>query len=312
MGFQDYSGQVVLDMVLTDEGRARLARMDGSFKVAGFSCGDSVIDYRLFDPNNPGGEAYYDAAILATPVMEAITDNGAVMTSRLISINKTNLFYLPILKLNSIFDNAAQQNPSIGMHVVCVDQATEDEFIRDSAGNTNLGMMMGVSITSGSYLRIDQGLDSPDISPQNLLDSELMETQYSVLIDNRFGVICSRAGLQASPTTVDDDQVAAYSFTRGANPDYVQKNSVMLQNTATQVIRGPRGTYTEFKIKASIELNANTYLFNKFGTTALTTAAFQGVSGIGISYQFIDAVVKVLGGTTGNVINVPVRFIKLV
>ena len=49
MGFQDNSGDIILDVVLTDEGRKRLARGDGSFEIVKFGCGDDEINYGLYD-----------------------------------------------------------------------------------------------------------------------------------------------------------------------------------------------------------------------------------------------------------------------
>ena len=49
MGFLDNSGDIILDAVLTDAGRERLARGDGSFKVVKFALGDDEINYQNFD-----------------------------------------------------------------------------------------------------------------------------------------------------------------------------------------------------------------------------------------------------------------------
>ena len=40
MGFLDNSGDIILDAVLTDTGRMRLARGDGSFKIVKFALSD--------------------------------------------------------------------------------------------------------------------------------------------------------------------------------------------------------------------------------------------------------------------------------
>ena len=39
MAFLDNSGDIILDAVLTDTGRMRLARGDGSFKIAKYAFG---------------------------------------------------------------------------------------------------------------------------------------------------------------------------------------------------------------------------------------------------------------------------------
>ena len=73
MGFLDNSGDIILDAVLTDTGRMRLAKGDGSFKIQKFALGDDEIDYNLYDKNNASGSAYYDLEIMQTPILEAFT-----------------------------------------------------------------------------------------------------------------------------------------------------------------------------------------------------------------------------------------------
>ena len=74
MAFLDNSGDIILDAVLTDTGRRRLARGDGTFKVAKFALGDDEINYRLFNAGHASGSAYFDLEVLQTPVLEAFTD----------------------------------------------------------------------------------------------------------------------------------------------------------------------------------------------------------------------------------------------
>ena len=64
MGFQDNSGDIILDVVLTDEGRKRLAKGDGSFEIVKFGCGDDEINYGLYDLT--ASTAYNDLEILQT------------------------------------------------------------------------------------------------------------------------------------------------------------------------------------------------------------------------------------------------------
>ena len=97
MGFLDNSGDIILDVVLTDLGRQRLAKGDGSFNITKFALGDDEIDYSLYDKNNASGSSYYDLEILQSPVFEAFTDNAASMKSKLISIPRNNLLYLPVI-----------------------------------------------------------------------------------------------------------------------------------------------------------------------------------------------------------------------
>ena len=101
MGFLDNSGDIILDAVLTDTGRMRLASGDGSFKIVKFALGDDEIDYSLYDKTNPNGSAYYDLNILQSPILEAFTNNMSSMKSKLLSIKNQQLLYLPVVKLPS-------------------------------------------------------------------------------------------------------------------------------------------------------------------------------------------------------------------
>jgi len=72
MAFLDNSGDIILDAVLTDTGRFRLAKGDGSFKIVKFALGDEEINYGSYNKNHPSGSAYYDLEVLQTPILEAL------------------------------------------------------------------------------------------------------------------------------------------------------------------------------------------------------------------------------------------------
>ena len=69
MAFLDNSGDITIDAVLTDLGREKLARNDGSFRAVAYSFADDEIDYSQFDPTT--GSVFADSKILQTPLMEA-------------------------------------------------------------------------------------------------------------------------------------------------------------------------------------------------------------------------------------------------
>ena len=108
MGFLDNSGDIILDAVLTDTGRMRLAKGDGSFKITKFAFGDDEIDYSLFVAAT--GSAYQDLTIMQTPVFEAFTNNDSSMKSTLLSLTDENLLYLPVLELNEIRSGDVDRN----------------------------------------------------------------------------------------------------------------------------------------------------------------------------------------------------------
>ena len=317
MAFLDNSGDIILDAVLTDTGRARLAKGDGSFRIAKFALSDDEVDYSLYRNSNhpdgahPSGSAYYDLEILMTPVLEAFTNNTSSMKSKLISIPRTNLLFLPVMKINQSSSAATKMNSDLFdgsvAFVVAVDSETEGVFGYDS-GTLRDGVMFGESSTNGSFCRIDQGLDTEDISSRFVIDHDLNETQYIIEIDNRFGTVLDKTGAeQASVSYIDDDNIASYYLSSGQDKTFVEENTERDPDSNTQVIRGPRGTMIEFKIRSSLELNTSMYLFDKLGNEDSIT----GADGQAKDYKFIDSIIRVSGATTGYSVDVPVRFVKL-
>lgn len=310
MGFLNNSGDIILDAVLTDTGRARLARGDGSFKITKFALADDEIDYSLFDTT--AASAQQDLSILQTPVLEAFTNNASSLKSKLLTINLANILYLPVLKVNNIpsstTSNYANAIVSNG-YIVAVDTTTEDLL---TAATTNVGgaavqgLIKGLSIANALQIRVDQGIDSSAVTT---LPSELRETQYIVEFDNRFGVMLDTTSRQLTPSYVDDDDIASY-FVTTADPSSVISNPVSStdrQNQANQVITGPRGTILNFGIEASINLKTSTYLFNTLGTS-INSITFSGAG----TLKAIVSNITVSGGTTGYSISIPIAYVKLI
>ena len=304
-GFLSNDGDILIDCSLTDAGRAMLARGDGSFKVTKYSLSDDEINYGEYDLTASGGSAYFDTNILLTPILESFPNNAISMKSKLISIPRNNILYLPTLALNTITNPYCASYGLTNTFVVCADEATEDEYGVTSGGAAVPGVLYGEELAKGATIRMDQGLDTTAISPKYHLDADLMETQYMIQMDRRFGEIASPAsGNIAQVSYIDDDNVASYYLTTG-DAEFVEKNS-NINVSASEIIDGPRGTILRLRVKASIDLNSTTSLFTELGGTA----SWTGRTGAHNIY-YLDSIIQVIGGTTGNFINIPVRFAKL-
>jgi hypothetical protein len=311
MAFLDNSGDIILDAVLTDTGRARLAKGDGSFKITKFALGDDEIDYTLYNKDNPSGSAYYDLEIMQTPILEAFTNNTSTMKSKLISISRTNLLYLPVILLNEI-DGKGAQMAANNIFYVAVNDATENEFARAEWTTAIIGdLIFGANPKKGTinFIRLDQGLNTTEISPALTLDPDLVETQYIIEMDNRFGSIVDINNNAAAVSFVDDDQIASYYLSRGTDPAFVKNSDQALSDEGvdgTQVIAGPKGTTVDFKIRSSLELTTSDYLFQQLGVATIIT------DNLGIPHDIyqIDSTVRLTGATTGYRVDIPVRFIR--
>lgn len=299
MGFLDNSGDIILDAVLTDHGRKLLAKGDGSFQITKFALGDDEINYTLYNKTHASGSAYYDIQILQTPVLEAFTDNAGSLKTKLVSYSSMNLLFLPVIKINQI----QKKMHSSGTFIVAVDRNTEGtandnaySVATNAAGASIDGILKGESLEGDNFIRIDQGIDSNQISPKQTLDPDLVEDSYIIQIDNRLGKISTVNGDLVPEDYIDDDNIAYYTVDVGLVSQITEDS-----NSQTETIAGPRGTRLEFKIASSIDLNTSTYLFTELGGTSTLESK---------SVRHIDSVVRVTGMKTGYSVDVPVRFVK--
>ena len=311
MAFLDNSGDIILDAVLTDAGRARLARGDGSFKIVKYAFADDEIDYSKYDLNNANGSAYFDINILTTPIIEALTNNTSTMKNRLLSIPKTNLLYLPSMLLNeTTLGTTLSSTTSVqNTYVVSVDSQTDQMFVGSNKlfGDLNLktnGIFLSNTDTStnetdSKAIMADQGMNTTAVSKNFTIDPTLKETQYILEIDNRLGTIADiNSGPQAY-SFLDDDSIASYSF--GTDSALVSS----LNGTSESPIQGARGTRIQFRINPSIELNSSTYLFTLLGSNV--SINFGGGAQ---NFYRIDSNVRITGATTGYRLDVPITFLK--
>jgi hypothetical protein len=345
MAFLDNTGDIILDAVLTDEGRKRLAAGDGSFRIVKFALADDEIDYALYRNNNntagrhTSGSAYYDLNILQTPILEAFTNNTSTMNSRLISYRRNDWLYLPVIKLNNIEDanrKTADSNSTIqayapnGGYVITANKssATTELTYTNTAGMKNGYVGDGNEVLQTPLL-FGQGLDSADLTVKMLSDGDpRRETQYVVELDNRLLQLAPGSGEvnPASPSFIDDDNIASYFlsintddgfFPTGANPSFpafqlgqggtADTNSV-LGNPQTNT--GQYGTRFGFKLLSSDSVQLSNRLFTELGTL---TGKTYGDTAPGLptpNFYAIDTVVRVTGYTTGYRVTVPIQIIR--
>ena len=145
MGFLDNSADIMLDVVLTDHGRMLLARGDGSFQITKFALSDEEIDYSLYNKNHPSGSAYYDLEILQAPILEAFTNNGSTMKTRLQTYTNMELLFLPVLRLNE--RTLSNKRASNGAFMIPVNAETEDNS--GSSVKSGIGRNLDGSIREG-------------------------------------------------------------------------------------------------------------------------------------------------------------------
>ena len=310
MAFLDNSGDIILDAVLTDTGRLRLAKGDGSFNITKFALGDDEINYELYDKNHASGSAYYDIEILQSPVLEAFTNNTSMLKSKLLSISRTNLLYLPIIKNNTSAGIAPNSDsPGLnGIVSISCDEATNDSLEGTGLPNdvTDInGLIDGTQLSNNAAdskrIIFDQGIESNALGAGDkvALDADLTETQYIIEIDNRLGFLAGPNGAQASPSFIDDDNIASYFLSTTTNQEYFEDLGGTTNSAGT--LNGPVGFRLKFLIGPSQNLASSTYLFTQLGSTSTIDST---------SFNHIDTTIRVTGATTGYRVDLPIRFLK--
>lgn len=339
MGFLDNSGDIILDAVLTDVGRKRMA--EGEFKIVKFALGDDEIDYSLYNANHPSGSAYYDLEILQSPVMEAATKQASSIKYGLLSITRTDLVYMPVLELNqkSGIDSVLKHNNII---LLAANKATYNTLAKDAAIGASK-VLEPNTLTPASKVIVESGINSADRQPTRenrdnmVVSTNLLDLQFSVKFDNRF--VSSLISVQprqdqsfanntdgsrnitltafarkkvVSATQFMDNYVTAIADgLEDLVLQYTTESSGDATGTNLSQLGGPRGGMTAMSFAPSTEINAqgtaSPSYYTLYGRTGVAAATLGFTSG---TYDYIDTTIYVQGLTTGASIQLPVRIVR--
>lgn len=345
MGYLDNSGDIILDAVLTDAGRARLAKGDGSFRIVKFALGDDEIDYALYNANANTG--YEDLRILKLPIFEAFTNNTSTLNSKLLTYsNNTSLLYLPVIRSYDRSTGANRFNTLNNGYIAPCDSATYAAALPSALATPAQQRTAGILATqdrtnTNNLIAFDQGLDS-DASLDWLGQDQpdLVEQQYIVEVDDRLLKVSTPltpGRALANPSFVDDDSIASYYFSLSNTPAYFAQqqggpavsnpgdsgaggeyaavfanvdgvNQMDTKGIGTSATTGLFGTRLVFGLATSSDLRNQAVtegLWSKLGI--LESINF----GTGfVNYQRINTVVRVTGVNTGYRADIPVAAIK--
>lgn len=332
MAFLDNSGDIILDAVLTDLGRKRLAA--GNFRISKFALGDEEINYNLFKPTDTRGSAFYDLEIMQTPILEAFTSDQSLMKTRLLSFSRNNLLYMPVLKINDKANNqACRPDASIsGFHLL----ADNDTATSGSASGQShdVGFINGLKNTTAgktSHVCIDQGIDSSEdgLNITQELDPALLETAFIVKVDHRLLRLQAYTGENSyrdlTNQFIDDDAIATYYIIQGQEGSPIlgpresigsRKRTDITPSTTElddiksyEMFAGPLGNVLRFVPRVSNSVQQSTSLFTELGSTGTGLTVRTGTDAMA-NYRYIDTIINVTGVTTGYSIDVPIRIIK--
>tara|TARA_R110000851_G_scaffold133893_4_gene268945 strand:+ start:835 stop:1887 length:1053 start_codon:yes stop_codon:yes gene_type:complete len=348
MAFLDNSGDIILDAVLTDAGRQRMAR--GNFKITKFAFGDEEINYGVFNSSHPSGSAFYDLEVMQTPILEAFTNNTSLMKSKLITMSRNNILFLPTLKLNDNADNGTKTDAGTfsGGYIVLAETNTERNGGAIDFPTLNAGILRGEGQDVSDltdHIAIDQGIDSSEggLSFKSALSDDMIETAFIIRCDHRLlqihyvvdstGQQGGKIGRTVSHTNqfVDDDGIASYyvalgdgtTFIEGkpGTPKRIDDNRVrrnLIGNPDVQtmvgireVFEGPLGSILRLYPRTSMHVRQSSSLFDELGTTVTSGSDIKIKANEDvIIYKYIDTLINVVGVTTGYSIDIPIRIVR--
>tara|TARA_R100001129_G_scaffold53274_1_gene36653 strand:- start:601 stop:1596 length:996 start_codon:yes stop_codon:yes gene_type:complete len=327
MAFLDNSGDIILDAVLTSLGRKRLAQ--GNFTISKFALGDDEIDYNLFNRNHPSGSAFFDLEIMQTPVLEAFTSTNANINYGLTSHTRTDLLYLPVLKVNNLVNSSADTTGS--MYYLAANSETANKLRTYHSSST---YVLEHNQPADTMIFVESGLDTTNLvgdasnRSSYIINTNLLDNSYNIYADSRFiaGVLGPRASAYFRNTSAGAADINMSPLRRvsatSATPVLENYNTYIspgvtnavtfnstISATTISVIAGPRGTSTSMNFAVDNELGATSggarsVKYDKYGF------ASQALFGGSDLFDYIDTTVYVEGAVSSGRIQLPIRIVR--
>jgi len=160
MGFLDHStNNIIVDAVLTDQGRQALARNDGSFSISKFALGDDEVDYTIIQQY--GRTVGKEKIEKNTPILEALTAGSLGMKYKNVSIDNPYLTHLPVID------------------IVNNNNSTLFNMRRPNTANNSFPAIQTVN---GEILK----KNNDGTASNTAIDASILDARIQVEVDNRF------------------------------------------------------------------------------------------------------------------------------
>tara|TARA_R110002020_G_scaffold93344_1_gene225215 strand:- start:3802 stop:4791 length:990 start_codon:yes stop_codon:yes gene_type:complete len=325
MAFLDNSGTIILDAILTDIGRKRMAQ--GNFHPSKFALGDDEMDYTLVNVNDSD---YSKLETLST--IEALNSENATINHGLQNFTSDDILYLPQIKINSLLKGAVKIKPSM------------PDFYFVSANDETTTKLKGLLtqkqfLESNSYDRnklfFESGIENNKL-PRNtkareryILNYNLLDRYFIINCDHRFVDRLLIVDPEGTYFENDEANNLFYDFQalKEVTPVSLEKilkyyssyfaigvDNLIYSHTSAKdelhsAIKGPRGTACALNVKLIDELTIDTngtrdYRYTKFGK--LNQTLFGGSK----KFDYIDTSIYIQGTSSKATLQVPIRILR--
>jgi len=336
MAFLDNSGDIILDAVLTDLGRTRMAQ--GTFNISRFGLGDDEIDYSQWVQAT--GSAYQDLTILQTPVFVAHT-KAPNINYGLLDLARNDVLYMPSVQTSNTSKVNTAVTENSGIFYLAANSETRTNLIASTALGDAKYVLVNNEL-SGKVLLEEFGLKNSSndgINPtpankQNYLTTPgLLDMAARVRVDTRFigSVLGPRQGssfantangdpsinitLESVSSTANVSSMANYGeWAIGLIDNQVTYNTINSENNiiVTNGVVGSVGAFnfSLFNELTSISTGTRSAYYTLYGATDVVgTDSRLGFSGAQ-KWDFIDTTVYIYGESSTAMKQINLRIIR--
>jgi hypothetical protein len=329
MAFQDNSGTIILDAVLTDIGRKRMAQ--GNFKVRKFLLGDDEIDYGLYDSTSGGTQTNIEN----TPIMEAFANEHADINYGLLNFPSDDIVYIPSLRKNELLSESVKLHGlGTGSYFMAANIETsrkitsilgQDRFHLEHYALTRNKLF----IESGIQTADDHPIPHDSLSRDRyILNTGLYDKYFVVSCDSRFvdKALASNdatyfyndnannlyANFEPLRETINVSLVEVVdkfsSFIVSGTPNKIYQNLSGL-DTNYSAFRGPRGSIMALNLKLLNELTGDSTTtrnqrYEIFGKID------QYVLGGTDKFDVIETAIYIEGMATSSTLIIPIKILR--
>tara|TARA_R100001163_G_C5043038_1_gene180837 strand:+ start:261 stop:1268 length:1008 start_codon:yes stop_codon:yes gene_type:complete len=331
MAFQDNSGTIILDAVLTDVGRQKMVQ--GEFKVSKFLLGDDELDYSLVNLDTDNYDGVQDS-----PLFEAFASEAGDINYGLVSYPSDDVLYIPQIKVNTLLTESTLLHSAGDNHYFISANIETSRKIKDIT-SSNRFFLENYNF-SNNKLIIESGIDKRS---GNTIPSDKKSRQRFIinlgLLDKHFVISCDRrffdnllASREHDSYFNNDsagniyynfeplkehkrksvvkvlDEFESYIVTATDNHVYNHKGTGM--DTKFSAFNGPRSSICALNLKLVDEITGDSTStitderFSIFGQTD------QLVFGGSNKFDVIDTVIYIEGVSTSSRLQVPIKILR--